>query len=538
MVNKAYIYLRYASFLNDEHSGKEVEEYELEQAREYALRSIKSNINDANDTKLDDMAREIQLLLNSYFSGTSSETMGLSEAKRTEIDELMQKIIEEKLGVGITYDPQTGSAKVTRKKLVDTKDRVKKIVANKKQYSNTISKKVDALLKQLLQIPEKKRGSALNSALRQMNILWESLVQEIQKAQEQSSNKTVLLNELNGYEDFVHAFNTVLELAYGLNNSQLAGVIGEYLTALILLACDDSTTNVADQVEKAVVGDSGRAKKGVPDIMIPKLLENDPQFLKDVFGPQMAKEVLNVNEETTTVYTNAKKSQNKVDVQLVYKNTPITASVKNIDLSRRYRNSDQIVSVVSGTPILTLLNNDAAFFGDYLNIASEHQRTPHENISPFEVPDPVEPMPHILAKAHNTIKELMLIRGVAGGQMTNTGAKTATADFFILHDSSKTVNSFIVIPVATLIKKVIQHRDDWYVIKGKEKQTVKTMDPKTNAVITTTKQVTSSLFDSPTFQFNINNYANMTDAERIAHIYNQFIKQRISIKLSSRVFTG
>lgn len=121
------------------------------------------------------------------------------------------------------------------------------------------------------------------------------------------------------------------------------------------------------------------------------------------------------------------KTQGKIDVAMQINDEAYLASVKSYNLSNagklNTKNKQQYaLTLVKGTPLLYLLQNDGYFVNHYLNQTVDTIESRYKNV---------------IKQANKVMKELIILRSLAGGgQQSNSKTSGVMANLFIVNDKS------------------------------------------------------------------------------------------------------
>ena len=430
-----YIYLRYANYMSYEPGHQDVGYFSKQ--RDYVLNQIKGDTND-RDVRI---ARELETILNSFFHPNPNglPSVGMTEEQVQKITDSINQRIHSKFQGLYSFDPTTGSYKQhssAQQKL----DKIIKITKGVNNRLDLLEKKISDL--QIIYEQMSAKDNNLEEQMRQLLKLWEQVKIEANILQQDTGQ--VIYNTNGGpktppsYAKFVEEFNTILAAIFASSAAAVSGEIGEYLVAEIM----NTVLGVSKNAEKLVVGDL-RSYAAFLSNMLPGQFTNTKNTTDDIFN-NLFKDFKQKNTaykgSHLEVYTNSHATQQKVDVQFRYDNTPIKASVKNIKLGKTATAGKNFkITTVSGTNPLVLLSNDSVVFHHYLNTTSQHSALHHSNISSQPPRAPYEPTSAVLAEAHNTIKTLMAIRATTGSSQRlslKNQLIDGSANFFILNNSS------------------------------------------------------------------------------------------------------
>lgn len=225
-----------------------------------------------------------------------------------------------------------------------------------------------------------------------------------------------------------------LESVLSGGSATVHGAYAEYVVAL-MAACVESkgkseTEKMLKDFQKNLENIGGTRTQAAFS------MGNDSYFgtsnINTIMGNRKQKHDVASNIVYTSNFT-----QDKVDVNIQFKGKTIPTSVKNYNLANT--NFDKI-SLLSGTGILALLNQEARFVNHWLNISPIRQ-----GLTVSQAPSGEK------STVDSDMKFLLAYRGMVGGRLSAQG-QSAAAKVLVINDNSQ--GRFRVFRVSSLLRNI------------------------------------------------------------------------------------
>lgn len=398
--------------------GKKKRAYGFDGAAHTELGKIIHNVKDYPE------AKKLETQLNSFFGNWKKGTMSGTEKK---ILELVTKKMDEQFGEKLGNITETGDIKLTKELRENSISKLKQVADqnnNKRIVPQEVKKRVD----KLNEIREKLAGQSntdakeLGKRLKEIEILIKQLYGSL-------TDETVMPREgkriLDKENDLYKKINDAISVYAGLPAVFLQkGEFFEYLVPYVIAAMNDVAEKALDETVEQYAKKIGGERD---DVVI-----NQDYFSDGSNG--------SVNIKFDNSVLNIAHSQGKVDIDISPNGEKVGASLKNVNLSRKYGT----IHTVSGSNLLFFLQDIAPnFVNHFLNLNAQHKhKTDDEKLKSIDKIDGEE-----LKAANYAMKRVLAAKALTGHL---EGRRSA--DIFIVNDN-KTGNVRIV-SMKDLIKAI------------------------------------------------------------------------------------
>lgn len=177
-------------------------------------------------------------------------------------------------------------------------------------------------------------------------------------------------------------------------------------------------------------------------------------YKKDAFITGMI-EKGKIGQEITTEYNamiqKVSESQQKIDVSFEYKGEQMNISAKNLNIGKGWKNLNKDITITSGNPLLSLLQDESAdFVNHYLNLFSSNPayETQIGVTSSFGF---------LRAQYLDMLKMLILYKGLTGDVY---GRNEELANILIVNNNSDPKKHVKVVNIKALIQKILRSKAD------------------------------------------------------------------------------
>lgn len=319
-------------------------------------------------------------------------------------------------------------------------------------------------LNQLVEFAKKANGTGANKVIEQINNLeqqWQKLITDASLQIKNVTNGRLDVSQGKA-KDFIEDLNRLYRSTGGAGLIALAnGEMAEIQSAISDIMLNkgiDAKDLIMKELDKVVVGSTGRTNAGISVDVIPKAFQSGKRNLMG------AQSYVNKKGETRTArgytikengaFCDVNKTQEKIDVIFGLDDTRVGASVKST-----YLNSVSSISLETGRNLLRLVQDQPIFVNHFLNVVPDRQEGPSDS----QTAQPAEL--HRLAYI-NAMKLLAFGKALMGGRLHSEGY-SESAGVFVINDKSG--KQFRVFPMEKIVEQVIHNitliemeLDDYY----------------------------------------------------------------------------
>lgn len=383
--------------------------------------------------------KELEQKLNFFYKwGSPNASIADKNARKT-IEDIVKQVWGQKFIIDFdNLNVRTGSdfeevVQELEKSASDLLGQLKKINTknNEVTYFATINKRVEQLKSLRDEIAaQAKSGKNFAKFIMHVNAIenyWKSL----------KNGKNSGRLKMGDRDGIVTLINQVI-LDLKLNSSFFKGELAEFVLYCAQLAATEKIQKSAKDIYRMFINDKNARKsaKGIATNFIDaRIIQN----MTPIKGSTRHKLYENKGLFTCMV------TEDKVDlvIELDKINAPI--SIKNYDLSRH-----DTLSLLNGRSLLGLVQEYPHFINHFLNIVPERTgNSGSEGSKPNEV---------LVKKTKEAMKLTILLKALVGGVygVGHSGSigKSASADFFVVNDSSAQNPKFRVFQMGTIVNNV------------------------------------------------------------------------------------
>ena len=383
--------------------------------------------------------RELEQKLNFFYAwGSPNASVADQDARKT-IEDIIKQIWGQKFIIDFdSLNVRTGNGfedvvKELEEHASYSLSQLTKIGSNRSEKANfvTIDKRVEELKKlRNTLVDHAKSGENFEKFIDSVN----KIVEKWEPLKNNKKNRRLSLREKGG---LVSSINQLI-LDLKLNSSSFKGELAEFVLYCAQLAATGKLRSSAGEIYQMFIDDknSRKSAKGIATNFIDaRIIQN----MTPIKGSTRHKLYANKGLFTTMV------TEDKVDLVIDLDKIHAPISIKNYDLSKH-----ATLSLLNGRSLLGLVQEYPHFVNHFLNIVPERVGNDEAEGS--------RPNEALVKKAKEAMKLTILLKALVGGVYgigrSGEVGKSASADFFVVNDSSAQNPKFRVFQMGTIVNNV------------------------------------------------------------------------------------